>query len=589
MTNVWHWSKLNTVVDVKTQDRESTVKNNICIIHGDMKEDYSDGYVLGAEKRANELGYRTTVFSMLCSGLVDTNKEECIYSYINFDNYDGVVFEEHSFSAYKHVARNLETFLKENCKVPVVTIGSSDVSEDCFALDSMNDFEAITDHLIVVHGCTRIYCLGGNKNHSNGRVEGFEKSIQKHGLDAEECVAFYGGYWTDCAEKLAKDIACGNVEMPEAIVCVTDIVALALIKALFNQGVRVPEDIRVCGYNAHPSAFNNLISITTFPVNTKACGAEAMNRLHERISGECVPLKQMPSYSIITGKSCGCGTQSPSNLRFRLAESERDEQQNVYFRNSKLEEALVQAESVAEMMEIVKDREYLIPDIQLLAVNLLEPDGTVFCHYFSNSIVNSGPERVEENSLFPDSIALPDDVHNFHVLPIVYAGINYGYLIAGYEEALVHNKYLKRFCRCLALGCRVLFGARRQEKVLPEPRQTEVDEFVKKSPETVFGKKNNVMHKIAIDQIYYFEALDKHVYAITKNGKYEVNQRLFEIEESFADRSFMRVSKSVVLNTDKVAGVKMDEDRTCLAYFASQTFVRVSRSYAKEFRKKMGM
>ena len=74
-----------------------TPKKRICIINGNMKEDYSDGYVIGAEKHANELGYRTTVFSMLCSGMVDTNKEECVYSYINFDEYDGVLFIEHSF------------------------------------------------------------------------------------------------------------------------------------------------------------------------------------------------------------------------------------------------------------------------------------------------------------------------------------------------------------------------------------------------------------------------------------------------------------------------------------------------------------
>lgn len=564
------------------------VHKNICIINGEMKEDYSDGYVVGAEKRANELGYRTTVFSMMCSGMVDTNNEECIYSYINFEDYDGVLFVEHSFSAHKHVARSVEALLKEKCRVPIVTVGNSDVSEDCFALDSMNDFEAITDHLIVVHGCTRIYCLGGDRDHNNRRVDGFEKSVLKHGLNPEECVAFYGGYWTECAEKLAKDIACGNVEMPEAIVCITDIVALALIKALFNQGIRVPEDIRVCGYNAHPSAFNNLISITTFPVNTKGCGEQAMNRLHELISGENVPLRQVPSYSIITGKSCGCGSQSPSNLRFRLAEAERDERQNVYFRNSKLEESFVEAGSVNEMAAILKDKEYLVPDCELLSVNLLDGEGTAFCCYLSNTIVGGDGVRIEEAALFPKQTALPESVHNYHVVPIVYAGVNYGYLIAGYRDALVHNKYLKRFCRSFALGCRVLFGCKQHSPIRNHQEPVPAEPVIKSS-DTVFGKKNNVMHRLNIDQILYFEARDKRVYAVTKNGQYEVNQRLFEIEEMFADRGFMRVSKAVVLQTDKVAGVKTEEDRSCLAYFSSQIFARVSRAYVKDFRKKMGM
>ena len=97
------------------------------------------------------------------------------------------------------------------------------------------------------------------------------------------------------------------------------------------------------------------------------------------------------------------------------------------------------------------------------------------------------------------------------------------------------------------------------------------------------------MHRLAVNQIYYFEAMEKHVYAVTKSGSYEVNRRLFEIEEAYAERDFMRVSKSVVLNTGKVTGIKMEDDRTCLAYFSSGMYVRVSRSYAKEFRKKIGM
>ena len=110
-----------------------------------------------------------------------------------------------------------------------------------------------------------------------------------------------------------------------------------------------------------------------------------------------------------------------------------------------------------------------------------------------------------------------------------------------------------------------------------------------KASDTVFGKKNNVMHRLSVEQILYFEAREKREYAVTKSGQYEVNQRLFEIEEVFSNRGFLRVSKSVVLHTEKVVGVKMEEARSCLAYFSSQMFARVSRSYVKEFRKKMGM
>lgn len=571
-------------------------RKKICVICGEMKGDYNDDYVLGVESRANRLGYQTVTFSLLCEGTVDTNKEECIYSYINFEEYAGVIFDEHSFSSFKHVARSLEIQIKKRCKVPVVTIGDSDVSDDCFRLDSMRDFEAITDHLIVVHGCKRIYCLGGVKADKSRRIQGFKNAIIDHGLHDEECMALYGGYWVDCAEKLARDIASGEIEIPEAVVCVTDIVAFALIKALFRQGIRVPEDIRVCGYNAHPCAFNNLISITTFPVKAKECGAKAMNRLHELITGKKETMRMRPASSIITGKSCGCGTQSPANLKFRLQEAEKEAQHEMYFRNGKLEEAIMDAKTVEQMRDIVHDREYLIPNRNLLAVNLLNSEGEIWCQYMSGNIVTGGAELVKSGKLFPEGNMPPDTINNYHVVPLVYNGVNYGYVTVGYIEPLVYDKHLRSFCHCLSLWCKVIESGMTEVSNMAEQvsnisnqEMISIKKPVTQNADVVFGKKNNLIHKVKLENVLYFEAMDKKVYAITKNEKYEVNQKLFEIEEFCADKRFMRISKSVVLNLDRIDSVKLEEDRSCKVFLSPQLSVRVSRAYIKEFRLQIGI
>lgn len=574
-------------------------RRKICIICGEMKGDYNDDYVIGIEKQANELEYQTVTFSMLCEGTVDTNKEESVYSYINFDEYDGVVFNEHSFSAHKHLARSMENQIRKRCKVPVVTIGISEVFQECFIPDSMRDFEALTDHMVIVHGCKRIYCLGGVKADKNRRIQGFKNSVIKNGLREEECIALYGGHWTDCAEKLAQDIASGDIEIPEAVVCVTDIVAFALIKALFRQGIRVPEDVRVCGYNAHPCAFNNLISITTFPAKIKESGAKAMNRLHELITGNSAAVKIQPSSSIITGRSCGCGTQSPANLRFRLTEAEKEEEQEMYYRNGKLEEAIMEATTMAMMRDVIRDRQYLIPNIKMMSVNLLEQDGRVWCQYMTGNIVTGGAEPVEEGKLFPENSALPNSVNNYHVVPLVYNGVNYGYIMVGYREPLVYDKHLKRFGHCLALWCKVIGrnieGDFKVNRVSGDVQNTGKKGTENAKPvsinnsDTVFGKKNNLIHKIKIEQILYFESLEKQVFAVTKSGEYTVNLRLFEVEKKYADKKFMRISKSVVINMERIESVKMEEDRSCKVFFNPQMSVRVSRTYLKEFRARIGM
>lgn len=112
---------------------------------------------------------------------------------------------------------------------------------------------------------------------------------------------------------------------------------------------------------------------------------------------------------------------------------------------------------------------------------------------------------------------------------------------------------------------------------------------VGRSEETIVGRKNNLMHKIKLERIFYFEAQEKHIYAMTKSGAYEVSLRLFEIEEKLSGHRFMRISKSIIMNLDKVIGVKVEEDRTLRAFFSKNQSVRVTRSYIKEFRERIGM
>ena len=64
-----------------------------------------------------------------------------------------------------------------------------------------------------------------------------------------------------------------------------------------------------------------------------------------------------------------------------------------------------------------------------------------------------------------------------------------------------------------------------EEDMIPVKQDT------KKAVASIFVIKEGSMHKVLVDNILYFESYDKRVYAALKSGKYEVKQRLFEIEE----------------------------------------------------------
>lgn len=60
-----------------------------------------------------------------------------------------------------------------------------------------------------------------------------------------------------------------------------------------------------------------------------------------------------------------------------------------------------------------------------------------------------------------------------------------------------------------------------------------------------------------------------------------------ELEEIVANRNFMRICKSILLNLDKIAAIRPEADRTVVVVLTNKQSVRVSRKYSKDFRDKM--
>ena len=62
----------------------------------------------------------------------------------------------------------------------------------------------------------------------------------------------------------------------------------------------------------------------------------------------------------------------------------------------------------------------------------------------------------------------------------------------------------------------------------------------------------------------------------------------FALEEMLDKNKFMRVSKSALINLDKVRSITPDEDRTLIAELSGKKTVRVSRKNVADFKNRIG-
>ena len=111
-----------------------------------------------------------------------------------------------------------------------------------------------------------------------------------------------------------------------------------------------------------------------------------------------------------------------------------------------------------------------------------------------------------------------------------------------------------------------------------------VADFVRSVDQTVCCKNNSGEYAIPSSDIYYIESVDKKTIVYCATEVFQSNYRLYEIEELLSHAGFVRVSKSTVLNVEKLTGVKTIVNSKLEAMLSNGERVCVTRKYLKEIK-----
>ena len=114
-----------------------------------------------------------------------------------------------------------------------------------------------------------------------------------------------------------------------------------------------------------------------------------------------------------------------------------------------------------------------------------------------------------------------------------------------------------------------------------------VSEYVQNVERTILCKKENEEHSILINDIFYFESVDKKVFVYCEKEVYRSNYKLYEVEEMLSRAGFVRVSKSVLLNVEKLTGIKTLVNSKLEAKLSNGESVCVTRKYLKDIKNEL--
>lgn len=105
----------------------------------------------------------------------------------------------------------------------------------------------------------------------------------------------------------------------------------------------------------------------------------------------------------------------------------------------------------------------------------------------------------------------------------------------------------------------------------------------------LIGRYRGEDYVLSLDDILYMETMDKQVYLYTSTAIYTSDLRLYEIEERCMEYDFLRVSKSTIINFQKIQSLRPDLDGRIQVTMKNNKKLFVSRQYAPILKKRLGV
>lgn len=254
-------------------------------------------------------------------GITNTDSTEAeVFDMIPYDKVDIVVIMNEKIKL-RSVSQKIIDRATE-FDVPVIVVDGEFENVSQVKYDYNGGFEKVVRHIIEDHQIKKPHFMAGhiNNSFSNERIEVFKKVLKENNIPFDDTMLSYGEFWSlPC--RAATYALLERDELPDAIICANDIMAINVCDVLTEAGIKVPEDIIVSGFDGIDEAFTSTPGITTAVCDSNELAHSVMDVLTDVLSGKRNITKWIQPV-FIPNESCGC---SRKDLHVKSTVSELNE------------------------------------------------------------------------------------------------------------------------------------------------------------------------------------------------------------------------------------------------------------------------
>jgi signal transduction histidine kinase/DNA-binding LacI/PurR family transcriptional regulator/CheY-like chemotaxis protein len=209
----------------------------------------------------------------------------------------------------------IKAFHQRYQTLPMVSLAQFMEGMPTVSVDSYLGMRALLTHLIEGHGFRRLAFIRGPEEHyyAQERYRAYLDSLQALNLPLNPELVTRPLPWeagVEAIEILLDERGLKPGRDFDAVVAVSDMMAIWAMKTLQTRGFDVPKDIAVTGFNNSMEERLATPPLTTVDLPFNEQGSKAMDVLLQQLAGESVPALITLSSRLVVRQSCGCPSQA---------------------------------------------------------------------------------------------------------------------------------------------------------------------------------------------------------------------------------------------------------------------------------------
>jgi signal transduction histidine kinase/DNA-binding LacI/PurR family transcriptional regulator/AraC-like DNA-binding protein len=241
------------------------------------------------------------------------SQRNILYDLTQVDQLDGLVSWSSTIVGSLTSAQVLD-FHRRYDPLPIITLAQPMEGIPTLLIDSYEGMRSLVVHLVEVHGYRRLAFIRGPESHyyAQERYRAFLDVLQERGIPLNSALVSRPVDWEAGAEAIRVLLDGRNLRPGvdfDAVVAVSDLLALDVLRTLQTRGFEVPGQAAVVGFNDSTEGQLTMPPLTTVALPFYEQGAQAVEMLLDRLAGGSVPQVVTLHSRLIVRQSCGCTSQ----------------------------------------------------------------------------------------------------------------------------------------------------------------------------------------------------------------------------------------------------------------------------------------